>query len=74
MSDDTYELEDIVFVTETTDAILVRLEDVDEEDAELHEDQWWIPKSLIESQDVYRPGDTGYVEVPEWFASKEGMA
>lgn len=73
-SDDTYELEDIVFVTETEDAILVRCEDVDEEDAETGEDQWWIPKSLIVHRDVHHRGDQGYVEVLEWFAFKEGMA
>lgn len=73
MSQSTFELDEVFLVTETDAAKLFRLIDVDEEDAEMGEDQWWVPKSLIESTDCYRIGEEGYVEVPEWFAEKEGM-
>lgn len=73
MSQATYELDEVTYVAETDKAKLFRLTDVDEEDAEDGEDQWWVPKSLIQSTDCHRIGDEGYVEVPEWFAEQEGM-
>lgn len=72
--DETYELDEIVFVTETDLAILVRMSDVEEADAVMGEDQWWIPKSVIVSRDVYKSGDEGYVELYERFAEREGIA
>lgn len=68
------EREDLILVAQTDKAILVRDEDVDEEDAEDGEDQWWIPRSLIEDTDMENIGDKGYVVVPTWFADKEGLS
>ena len=67
------EVDELVLVAKTDKAILVREEDVDEEDAEMGENQWWVPLSVIEWRDVYNVGDEGSVELQEWFAEKEGM-
>lgn len=73
MSRETYELDEVTLDAKTDKAMLFRLTDVDEEDAEEGEDKWWIPKSVIESTDCDRIGEEGYVEVEMWFAEKEGM-
>jgi hypothetical protein len=34
----------------------------------------WIPQSLIDDDsEVYKPGQTGELVIPEWFALKEGL-
>lgn len=70
----TTEIDDLIFIAETDKAILFRQDDVEEEDAETGENQWWVPKSLIEWTDMHRKGDEGSIEVPEWFAEKEGIS
>jgi len=70
---ETYELDEVTLDAETDRAILVRFCDVDKEDAEVGEDKWWIPRSLVEATDMEHVGDEGYVEIPEWFATKEGI-
>ena len=74
MSRETYELDEVTLDMVTDKARLVRLIDVDSEDAEEGEDKWWIPKSVTESTDMDRIGDEGYIEIEEWFAVKEGIA
>jgi len=70
---DYYELDDVALIAATDGALLVRIVDVDEDDAVMGEDQWWIPRSLISATDLHNVGDEGYVEIPEWFAEKEGI-
>lgn len=72
--DDTYERDELMLVAETDKAILVREADVDEDDAEDGENQWWIPRSVIENTDLTRVGEEGYVEVQTWWAEKNGLA
>ena len=33
----------------------------------------WVPRSLITSLDMHRNGRTAELEIPEWFATKEGL-
>jgi len=73
MSQETYELDDVTLIVITDLARLVRITGVEEEDAEEGEDEWWIPKSHTESTDLDRVGDEGYIELPEWMATKKGM-
>lgn len=73
MSGESFELDEVVRVAHTENAILVRLIDVDEEDAVEGEDMWWIPNSQIEATDLYEDGDEGYVEIPMWLARDKGM-
>lgn len=72
-ADDTYELDEIVMVAETDKAILVRHVDVEEEDAEDGEDQWWVPKSVITHNGLDRPGEEGYLEIETWWCEKNGI-
>ena len=58
----TVELQVKTVVKETTEALLCRIDGVDH----------WIPKSLIGADsDVRAEGDSGTLEIPEWFAVKE---
>lgn len=60
----TVELEVEVVVKETTLGLLCRID----------EKETWIPKSLIgEDSEVRAEGDRGKIEVPEWWALKEGL-
>lgn len=72
--EETTEIDDLTFIAETDKAILFRQEDVEEEDAETGENQWWIPKSLICFTDAHKKGETGTVELPDWFIDQEGIA
>jgi len=61
---ETVELDVDEVVAETDLAFLVRAEDGEE---------YWIPKKLIQSGDVSERGDSGTLEIPEWFAEREGI-
>lgn len=40
---------------------------------EVDGDEVWIPRSVIEDGEDLETGDTGDIEVAEWFAIKEGL-
>lgn len=64
------ELEILSIVKETDGAFLCRIEDEDGDPSET-----WIPKSLVTGAETYGEGDEDVViEVPTWFAEKEGLA
>lgn len=66
-------LNDMKLVAVTTKAKLIRHEDIEDEDAEQDENQWWVPLSLIEDTDLEKPDDVGFIEIPEWFCEKNGI-
>lgn len=62
------ELEHVKVLTITAKAILIRF------DLPTGQPQFWLPKSLIMSTFVdWVIGDTVSVEIPQWFANKEGI-
>jgi hypothetical protein len=54
---------DVTIKKETELAILVETDDGDEH---------WIPKSVVDGLDLSE-GDSGEIEVQDWFAEKEGL-
>ena len=62
--------DDLELVAETPGAILVRDSGVDEDDAEMDVNQWWVPRSVIDETDLEEVGDVGSVAVRTWFAKK----
>ena len=55
------EIEDVVCILETKDAVLCRLEATGKE--------FWVPKSLIsDDSEVYKLGTDGKLVIPEWLA------
>jgi len=52
-------------IAETDHAILVRLQDGDEQ---------WFPKSVVhDDSEVFEKGQTGEIVVSGWFAEKQGL-
>lgn len=74
----SYQLEDVILITETEKAILFREHGIAEADVERDVNEWWIPKSVIEDMDDFYLVDNeneegeivGCVEVADWFAKK----
>ena len=74
MSDDsTFTIEEVVLIAKTDKAILVRGDDVEEEDAVVDLNQWWIPLKEVEWTDLNEVGDEGSVEIPTWLARKKEL-
>jgi hypothetical protein len=56
-----------IVVHETPAAFLLRFEE--------WEGDTWVPKSVIDSSEVYENGDENCtISIQEWWAEKEGMA
>lgn len=41
--------------------------------AEINGEEYWIPRSVIEDGDDLEEGDSGEIEIAEWFARKEDL-
>jgi len=62
---ETHECENVTVKRETTDALLVELEDGTTK---------WIPKSAIaDESEVYEMGTEGTLIIAQWLAEKEGL-
>ena len=57
-------------IAKTSKAILIRETGIDDDHVELDVNQWWVPNSVIEGSDLDDIGDTGCIEVEDWFAKK----
>lgn len=66
-------IDDLVLDAISDKAFLVRLMDVEPDEAEINESKWWIPLSQLEETDLKEVGDDGYIEIPTWLAEEKGL-
>ena len=61
----------LVFIAESDKAVGVALYDPD--DAPAQSVEFWLPKSQIDRQTMFKKGSVGEVDIPRWLAEKHEL-